>query len=286
VEERKNEQKIFQLEEELGLSHSGGKNVCPNKEKLAHYIIGRCLNSKRECGTGIEKLAKKFNKHIHLWTKKIIEYKLKKMNEIEKKLQTMNIELKPEEKEFFTNYPKLCFDIGNKITNFADQIKTETKLLIEDIKKAKNIQKEKIVPLKLKAKPEIKVPKENESEKNDKTKNFYVTWNPFTGKKYEFAQSPKEKEKEISLKGKNIKEKCVNEEGKAVHHHYICDGCEMSPIVGCRYKCTVCNDFDYCEACEEKFKDEHKHPFLKIYKPSMAPLEFKCFVPGIQQEKK
>jgi len=46
---------------------------------------------------------------------------------------------------------------------------------------------------------------------------------------------------------------------------YICDGCEMSPIVGVRYKCAVCEDFDLCEKCESV--TDHEHPFLKIKKP-------------------
>ena len=73
----------------------------------------------------------------------------------------------------------------------------------------------------------------------------------------------------------NFKRK-ENSEGKAIHYGYICDGCQMEPIIGNRYKCTICDDFDYCDACEEKFRNEHNHPFLKIYKPTMDPLIFKC----------
>ena len=36
------------------------------------------------------------------------------------------------------------------------------------------------------------------------------------------------------------------------HTNVACDGCDMSPIVGVRYKCIVCKNFDYCEVCEEK----------------------------------
>jgi len=55
----------------------------------------------------------------------------------------------------------------------------------------------------------------------------------------------------------------VNEE-KNVHQCVRCDGCGMSPIRGIRYKCTECNNFDYCEACEELNVNSHKHVFLKI----------------------
>lgn len=36
------------------------------------------------------------------------------------------------------------------------------------------------------------------------------------------------------------------------HPNVACDGCSISPITGVRYKCSVCNNFDYCELCEER----------------------------------
>jgi len=49
------------------------------------------------------------------------------------------------------------------------------------------------------------------------------------------------------------------------HKHVACDGCGMSPLIGIRYKCSVCENFDYCEICEERLN--HAHPFLKITSP-------------------
>ena len=46
------------------------------------------------------------------------------------------------------------------------------------------------------------------------------------------------------------------------HNIVICDGCGVSPIVGIRYKCSICPNYDYCENCEATKK--HAHPFLKI----------------------
>lgn len=48
-----------------------------------------------------------------------------------------------------------------------------------------------------------------------------------------------------------------------------CDGCKIAPITGIRYKCAVCQDFDYCAKCEESLG--HDHPFLKIRKAGGAP---------------
>ena len=69
------------------------------------------------------------------------------------------------------------------------------------------------------------------------------------------------------------KEKIAN---KIVHFGVKCDGCGTFPIIGCRFKCAVCDNFDYCEQCEKKFSEKHNHPFLKIYEPKMNPSYFKC----------
>jgi len=41
-----------------------------------------------------------------------------------------------------------------------------------------------------------------------------------------------------------------------------CDGCDEFPIAGLRFKCTVCDNFDFCEICE--MGQEHPHPFVKL----------------------
>ena len=41
----------------------------------------------------------------------------------------------------------------------------------------------------------------------------------------------------------------------------------MKPIVGIRYRCKECKNFDYCENCMEKNINIHKHQFEKIEKP-------------------
>lgn len=56
---------------------------------------------------------------------------------------------------------------------------------------------------------------------------------------------------------------------EAVHTNVGCDGCNVAPIVGLRYKCSVCKNFDYCAKCEERL--DHEHAFLKISQPGGAP---------------
>ena len=174
------------------------------------------------------------------------------MHDFEKKLVNKKAELKPEEKQFFMNYPLFCNDIARRVNSFNNHIQCETKKLIEDIQKAKKIQKDILCPA---------IKKEKSIKKDEK-------------------KGKKEISKKIEKKIEN------NSEGKAIHHDYICDGCQMEPIIGNRYKCTICNDFDYCDACEAKFRDQHKHPFLKIYKPSMDPLNIKCSLSSHKENKK
>ena len=78
--------------------------------------------------------------------------------------------------------------------------------------------------------------------------------------------------KEIKLKAGATNQ----EENKKVHVGIHCNGCGVNPIVGNRFKCAICDNFDYCEKCESLNKDSHKHPFIKIYSPENAPVEIKC----------
>ena len=52
---------------------------------------------------------------------------------------------------------------------------------------------------------------------------------------------------------------------KTTHHGIACRKCGMDPIIGYRYKCSVC-DYDLCEACEENNYEtqEHPHNFIKM----------------------
>ena len=63
----------------------------------------------------------------------------------------------------------------------------------------------------------------------------------------------------------NKSESNVNFSQEIIHNRIICDGCEMSPIIGNRYKCQVCSDFDYCEDCYKNIK--HVHELKRIEKP-------------------
>jgi len=77
---------------------------------------------------------------------------------------------------------------------------------------------------------------------------------------------------------------------QSVHVGVQCDNCQAVPIVGNRYKCTVCHNFDLCEACELsgihpsdhemiKFKVTFQRPERRHF-GGFGPASFAGFVPN------
>ena len=91
----------------------------------------------------------------------------------------------------------------------------------------------------------------------------------------ENSKKIEEIEKKIGL---GVKKSNVNDGKKEiVHSGVVCKGCK-GDIIGVRYKCTICEDFDFCEKCEEKNQGRHGHPLLKINRPDMCPVAIKCIL--------
>ncbi len=55
-----------------------------------------------------------------------------------------------------------------------------------------------------------------------------------------------------------------------VHKNVRCEGCGLDPLVGYRYMCTICEDYNLCENCEETNAVRHGHPFIKVTYPSLV----------------
>jgi len=58
----------------------------------------------------------------------------------------------------------------------------------------------------------------------------------------------------------------------AAHGNVRCAGCNEFPIVGARYNCTVCPDFDLCAKCEASSVHPAEHPLLKYRQPVNTPV--------------
>ena len=86
----------------------------------------------------------------------------------------------------------------------------------------------------------------------------------------------KEMNKLRSNKNKNIN---INKSSKnIIHLGVMCIGCRSFPIKGCRYKCTLCINFNYCEECAKKYAKEHNHPFFMFYDPKKRPVFWNYFL--------
>merc|ERR1711997_967158 len=62
----------------------------------------------------------------------------------------------------------------------------------------------------------------------------------------------------------DIEYPAMTDTGKVIHFGVECDLCGQYPIIGDRYKCSVCEDWDCCQACEP----QHDHPLIKFKKAS------------------
>ena len=73
----------------------------------------------------------------------------------------------------------------------------------------------------------------------------------------------------------------ADSEEKHAHRGIVCDGCDMSPIRGIRYKSAIVVNFDLCAQCEESQVWEKTHaPFLKVRTQDKAPAELVCVLKG------
>ncbi|KAF5270348.1 hypothetical protein FQR65_LT05536 [Abscondita terminalis] len=55
------------------------------------------------------------------------------------------------------------------------------------------------------------------------------------------------------------------------HDGVICNGCGLTPIKGVRFKCKVCDNYDFCESCFYT-KKNHRHSFNRIIEPGLPPV--------------
>ncbi len=53
----------------------------------------------------------------------------------------------------------------------------------------------------------------------------------------------------------------------SVHEGVWCDVCRVSPIVGRRYQCVVCHNYDLCDSCVANGMHPAEHPLLLIRIP-------------------
>lgn len=72
---------------------------------------------------------------------------------------------------------------------------------------------------------------------------------------------------QLWCEGKRVERLSTLEEEEQFRWTYIgCDQCETAPLIGLRYKCQSCEDYDLCQRCRQRAEHQH-HQFDLIKKP-------------------
>ena len=252
-EENKLIKEIIDLEKKLGVFVDERKPI----KKVGFYFPNRDKPNAQ-----IKTIKKDENKEEKLKTKKEKpEINLPEPQKVNKKIENL---------------------LNNLRKNMNQEIKKHISKTDEEIKKIKEKAKEKKFELKNEDKKFLK----KCQEENDKALKKVDEWIEFIFKhSHEIIEAVEMKNnenlkniEEIGKKiGLEVKQKDNPKKKETVHPGVICDGCN-GPIVGARYKCVICKDFDYCEKCEKKSNGGHGHPMLKIKNPEICPTEIKCIL--------
>ena len=211
---------------------------------------------------------------------KEIIYKNNKINELEQEIKENNENIK-NKNEKIEEYEKKIKNYENEIIEYKSELE-KSKLDIMNLRKNIERKDENLIEsleAKYKEKTKIEMDKikeilnKNIKEENQKLKEKYE-------KKY------KEKEKKINEELNQMSQRIMKsdiskesdgliskiEETKCVFEHkgIRCQKCFSEPIIGIRYKCTECDDYNLCEKCEEENSKENfhnnEHVFIKLRK--------------------
>ena len=250
-------------------------------------------NEETKLKNELDILTKEKNKIIVAHNNEMIQGK-EKLNEITKKINELQTEYKKIAANLMNDYKKNNKEVQEKDIRI-NEIRKKLNLPQLQEKKLKSIKKEVKKETKKEVKKVIKkevkkvIKKEEEKKKeitpinqvNEYVQNLTKKLTDFVNeqkKKIDLKDLPQNAMKEIEswkniiVEGtkkysekviENLKKINFEKKEQVVHSRYICDGCGMSPIVGIRYKCAVCPDFDFCEKCEAKMGESHNHPFVK-----------------------
>ncbi len=281
-----------------------GKKIIETEQDFANFIsnkIGKIdldisQDSKlyKQNLNSLKKESEEMTKELEECLKKKEELKKVKESCLKKEQSDIN-KLEKEIKKLLKEKKKLETKMNKDKKKYIKEEKENDKK-ISSLKERLGIKEEKKSPKKIVLKSK-KVKLHSKNEVNEKKEvHSLVTCDgckmfPLVGKRYKCQSCPnfdfceecykkkkakhghsfKHVETRVLLKEvlKKFSLKTENNNGKPIHHMYSCDGCGMNPIVGIRYKCSICDNFDYCENCEEIHQNEHNHPFFKVYKPNM-----------------
>ena len=205
----------------------------------------------------------------------------KEEKEIFKKEEDIKKEKEKNKKEQIEQIKKITKDAVNEINNLTKLVIEQSNSLIKRINNPQLYKSQSSDDILLRAAPKIEKKPKLEIHYNIICDGCKVT--PLRGNRYkcktckdfDFCEECYKKNKESHGHDFIVIEhpRCRNRLGHpnkkyiqrgTVHSKIMCDGCGMLPISGWRYKCSVCDDYNLCENCEERIGGKHDHPFLKL----------------------
>ena len=201
--------------------------------------------------------------------------------EIAKKEEEMNKEKEKRKKEQIEKIQKITRDAVNEINDLTKLVIQQSNSLIERINNPQLYKSQSSDDILLRAVPKVEKKEKPEIHYHVMCDGCKVT--PLRGNRYkckqckdfDFCEDCYKKNKESH--GHDFRviahPACRNRLGHpnkkycqrgTVHSKIMCDGCGMLPIAGWRYKCSICDDYNLCENCEERIGGKHNHPFIKL----------------------
>lgn len=75
--------------------------------------------------------------------------------------------------------------------------------------------------------------------------------------------------REVNRNVELLKNSIVPQTNQSVHVGIMCDNCKCANIIGIRYKCFICENFNLCQNCEAYCQSIHAaaHCYLKLRSP-------------------
>lgn len=187
----------------------------------------------------------------------------------EKKAKKKEKKEKPKKDE---NFDDILIQDENELKKFLNSEQNLSEIKKQDEKLEHRHKREKADK-----KPKDKKSKSKSKNKKDKKEKILAKENLIQN---QITEEIKENEKNIPIKPNLEQIPCI--ESQTIHYRVSCDMCNAFPIVGIRYKCTVCPNFDLCEKCESENWKQHNHPMIKYRKSQFKSTNecafFKSFV--------
>ena len=212
----------------------------------------------------------------------------KEEKEIAKKEEDIIKQKEKKKKEQIEQIQKITRDAVNEINNLTKLVIEQSNSLIERINNPQLFKSQSSDDILLRVAPKVEKKQKLEIHFNVICDGCKVT--PLRGNRYkckicknfDYCEDCYQKNKESHGHDFFIIEhpKCRNRLGHPnikycqrgiVHHKIMCDGCGMLPLAGWRHKCSICDEYNLCENCEERIGRKHDHPFIKIiYSPMLT----------------